>query len=358
MVQHGSIRRAPLEAGRGGAAGRPPPCQTRSLRHRAGQALSVGGTLTIGRKNHDADTLSIPGRIHRVGRPSRPHLLRLLTTACVLPGGDFQIRSIRAALRRGAGRRRRIRASQMDVLTFKEERQVFPLRRHRTTRAGREGTTSKKPAGSMPREAFSRRRGDRVASLAETHAWVGRSNTVVLQAQEPDARLPQQRQPRPKWSVLPAIPHGKHVGGSTGHGLRRRSSPRAVMRHRADFGLQRKEKNWSKDDRMELVRHDGYAWGSPAYDNTAAPWVDRVVFRTLPEDAARAAELEAGGIDLDIDVSPQHIARLEGRVSRSPRSRGCPRTTSASTWRRRSSRTRGCARRSPTPSTARRSSSS
>ena len=72
-------------------------------------------------------------------------------------------------------------------------------------------------------------------------------------------------------------------------------------------------KEWSKDDRMELVRHDGYAWGSPAYDNTAAPWVDRIVFRTLPEDAARAAELEAGGIDLDIDVSPQHIARLEGR---------------------------------------------
>ena len=61
------------------------------------------------------------------------------------------------------------------------------------------------------------------------------------------------------------------------------------------------------------MRHDGYAWGSPAYDNTAAPWVDRIVFRTLPEDAARAAELEAGGIDLDIDVSPQHIARLEGR---------------------------------------------
>ena len=64
---------------------------------------------------------------------------------------------------------------------------------------------------------------------------------------------------------------------------------------------------------MELVRHDGYAWGSPAYDNTGAPWVDRIVFRTLPEDAARAAELESGGIDLDIDVSPQHMARLEGR---------------------------------------------
>jgi peptide/nickel transport system substrate-binding protein len=41
--------------------------------------------------------------------------------------------------------------------------------------------------------------------------------------------------------------------------------------------------------------------------------VDRLVFRTLPEDASRAAELETGGIDLDIDVSPQHIGRLEGR---------------------------------------------
>ncbi len=54
-------------------------------------------------------------------------------------------------------------------------------------------------------------------------------------------------------------------------------------------------------------------WRSTGNDNTSAPWVDRIVFRTLPEDAARAAELEAGGIDLDIDVSPQHIARLEGK---------------------------------------------
>ena len=64
---------------------------------------------------------------------------------------------------------------------------------------------------------------------------------------------------------------------------------------------------------MELVRHEGYSWGSPAYENTGAPWVDRIIFRTLPEDAARAAELEAGGIDLDIDVAPQHIPRLEGK---------------------------------------------
>src|SRR4030095_7408213 len=36
-------------------------------------------------------------------------------------------------------------------------------------------------------------------------------------------------------------------------------------------------------------------------------------FRTLPEDAARAAELETGGIDLDVDAAPQHIGRLEGK---------------------------------------------
>jgi peptide/nickel transport system substrate-binding protein len=110
-----------------------------------------------------------------------------------------------------------------------------------------------------------------------------------------------------------------------------------------------KLKEWTKDDRMELVRHDGYSWGSPAYDNTGAPWVDRIVFRTLPEDAARAAELETGGIDLDVDVAPQHIARLEGKASRSRRFPGSPPITSASTWRRMSSRTCACARRWPMP---------
>ena len=195
-----------------------------------------------------------------------------------------------------------------------------------------------------PKEAFPTRA--KVTSLAETR--VVDEHTVVCKLKNPTLVF-LNNVSQTEWSYA-SIPHAKHVAQ---YGQDYGVVPASVC-GTGPFKL----KEWSKDDRMELVRHDGYAWGSPAYDNTGAPWVDRIVFRTLPEDAARAAELESGGIDLDIDVSPQHIARLEGRASRSPRSRGCPRTTSASTWRRRSSRTRGCARRWPTPSTARRSSSS
>jgi ABC-type transport system substrate-binding protein len=72
-------------------------------------------------------------------------------------------------------------------------------------------------------------------------------------------------------------------------------------------------RTWAKDDRMELVRFDDYRWGSPAYDNTGPAHLERLVLRTIPEDASRAAELETGGIDVDIDVAPQHVARLQGR---------------------------------------------
>ena len=150
-----------------------------------------------------------------------------------------------------------------------------------------------------PKEAFPTRA--KVASLAETR--VVDEHTVVCKLKNPTLVFLNNIS-QTEWSYA-SIPHAKHVAQ---YGQDYGVVPASIC-GTGPFRL----KEWSKDDRMELVRHDGYAWGSPAYDNTGAPWVDRIVFRTLPEDAARAAELEAGGIDLDIDVSPQHIARLEGR---------------------------------------------
>jgi peptide/nickel transport system substrate-binding protein len=242
-----------------------------------------GGVLTIGR-NHDADTL-YPGR--STGLSAIATNL-LLYDALVLH--DFQMK-IRPAL-----------AEKWDVsadgLTW-----TFSLRKNVKFHCGAPLTAQDvkehfdrwiDPKESVPTRA-------KMASLQETR--VVDDHTVVFKLKNPTLVF-LNNVSQTEWGYA-SIPHAKHVSQ---YGQDYGVVPASVC-GTGPYRL----KEWIKDDRMELGRNDDYAWGSPAYDNTGAPWVDRLVFRTLPEDASRAAELETGGIDLDIDVSPQHIGRLEGR---------------------------------------------
>lgn len=61
---------------------------------------------------------------------------------------------------------------------------------------------------------------------------------------------------------------------------------------------------WIKDDRIVLDANKDY-WGG-------APEFQRLIFRPIPEAAARVAALEAGDIDFTIDVSLDSFQRLEG----------------------------------------------
>ena len=242
-----------------------------------------GGVLTIGR-NHDADTLY----------PGRSTGLSAIATNLLLYDGlvlhDFQMK-IRPAL-----------AEKWDVsadgLTW-----TFSLRKNVKFHCGAPLTAQDvkehfdrwiDPKESVPTRA-------KMASLLETR--VVDDHTVVFKLKNPTLVF-LNNVSQTEWGYA-SIPHAKHVGQ---YGQDYGVVPASVC-GTGPYRL----KEWIKDDRMELTRNDDYAWGSPAYDNTGAPWVDRLVFRTLPEDASRAAELETGGIDLDIDVSPQHIGRLEGR---------------------------------------------
>jgi peptide/nickel transport system substrate-binding protein len=242
-----------------------------------------GGVLTIGR-NHDADTLY----------PGRSTGLSAIATNLLLYDGlvlhDFQMK-IRPAL-----------AEKWDVsadgLTW-----TFSLRKNVKFHCGAPLTAQDvkehfdrwiDPKESVPTRA-------KMASLQETR--VVDDHTVVFKLKNPTLVF-LNNVSQTEWGYA-SIPHAKHVGQ---YGQDYGVVPASVC-GTGPYRL----KEWIKDDRMELTRNDDYAWGSPAYDNTGAPWVDRLVFRTLPEDASRAAELETGGIDLDIDVSPQHIGRLEGR---------------------------------------------
>lgn len=60
---------------------------------------------------------------------------------------------------------------------------------------------------------------------------------------------------------------------------------------------------WIKDDRVVLEANPDYFRG--------APGVDRLIFRAVPEDSSRVAELLTGGIDLMISVPNQDRPRIE-----------------------------------------------
>lgn len=242
-----------------------------------------GGTLTIGR-NHDADTLY----------PGRSTGLSAIATNLVLYDGlvlhDFQMK-IKPAL----AERWEVSA---DGTTW-----TFHLRKNVKFHCGAPFTAHDVKdhfdRWIDTKEAFPTR--SKVTALVETR--VVDDHTVVCKLKNPTLVF-LNNVSQTEWGYA-SIPHAKHVAQ---HGKDYGVVPSSVC-GTGPFKL----KEWVKDDRMELVRNEDYTWGSPAYDNTTQPWVDRIVFRTIPEDASRAAELETGGIDIDIDVSPQHIARLEGK---------------------------------------------
>lgn len=64
---------------------------------------------------------------------------------------------------------------------------------------------------------------------------------------------------------------------------------------------------WVPDDHVTLVANENYWDGS----YKGKPMVDTVIFRPIPEAATRAAELEAGGVDVIQDVLPDQMDDLE-----------------------------------------------
>ena len=60
---------------------------------------------------------------------------------------------------------------------------------------------------------------------------------------------------------------------------------------------------WVKDDRLELEANPGY-WGQ-------VPRIKRIVFRPVPAEAARAAGLQSGELDVVPLLPPALIRRLD-----------------------------------------------
>ncbi|WP_279041853.1 ABC transporter substrate-binding protein [Brevibacillus borstelensis] len=60
---------------------------------------------------------------------------------------------------------------------------------------------------------------------------------------------------------------------------------------------------WVRDDRLTLVKNDEYFGEKPKWD--------KVVFRSIPEDATRVAELLTGGVDIAVNIPPSDLQRIK-----------------------------------------------
>ena len=69
-------------------------------------------------------------------------------------------------------------------------------------------------------------------------------------------------------------------------------------------------KEWVRNDRLTVMRNQGYNWGPPVYKNRGPGHFETVVFRTIVEDAPRVASVELGEAQFTPTVPAVQVARL------------------------------------------------
>ena len=95
-------------------------------------------------------------------------------------------------------------------------------------------------------------------------------------------------------------------------------SPAAVKQQGKDFGLRPVGtgpfvfKEWVRQDHITLERNPDYQWASPVFKHQGPAYLDRVVFKIIPEDATRLATLENNETNFIETVPEQDLARLRG----------------------------------------------
>ncbi len=67
---------------------------------------------------------------------------------------------------------------------------------------------------------------------------------------------------------------------------------------------------WIPNNRIVLERNPDFQWAPSIFRNQGVAYVDRLIFRTIPEPSTRAAALEAGEVHVATAISSQDFARL------------------------------------------------
>lgn len=71
--------------------------------------------------------------------------------------------------------------------------------------------------------------------------------------------------------------------------------------------------HYTKDSEVVLQRRDAYAWGPQTREHPGAAYLDRVVFRIVPESGVRIGSLDSGQVQVIGGVAPQDIDGLAGK---------------------------------------------
>ncbi|WP_406294322.1 ABC transporter substrate-binding protein [Embleya sp. NBC_00888] len=69
-------------------------------------------------------------------------------------------------------------------------------------------------------------------------------------------------------------------------------------------------RSYKPNQSVELAKRTGYGWGSSLFAHQGEAYLDRLVFKIVPESGVRAGSLESGQVDAISDVQPQDEARF------------------------------------------------
>src|SRR5256886_14155107 len=70
--------------------------------------------------------------------------------------------------------------------------------------------------------------------------------------------------------------------------------------------------SYHADAEVALIRNPNYTWASRIFQHNGAPYLQRLVYRIIPEDATRLATLETGATLFIGDVPTSDYRRLRG----------------------------------------------
>lgn len=69
--------------------------------------------------------------------------------------------------------------------------------------------------------------------------------------------------------------------------------------------------SWEPRNQLIATRHAAYKWGPPLYQNRGPARYERVVWKIVPEEAARLAAMASGQVDLTYSMPDQYLPQLE-----------------------------------------------
>jgi peptide/nickel transport system substrate-binding protein len=71
--------------------------------------------------------------------------------------------------------------------------------------------------------------------------------------------------------------------------------------------------SWEPRNQTVATRHEAYKWGPPVYENRGPAKFQRVVWKIVPEEAARLATMASGQGDVTYTMPDQYLPQL-GRM--------------------------------------------